>query len=370
VALHFPESITLESLAWAALAFSGFIVTLWLGSVYLPGPIHSGVVSEGGIQKKYKLNGFALFLTVFVLVALDALLGVFSLASIHRHFLSLLIVANVFAFVVSLLLYRQGKHRASMGETGHSGPVRAVLDIFYGVEKNPEWFGMDLKMFSYRPSLIGLGLINAAFAFVQYEKYGFLTAQMCLYQLFYFLYLANYFQFEHGMLFTWDIIEERFGWMLVWGDYALVPFFYSIAGWYLVDHLDPLPLVAMAGHVALFSYGFWLFRGANGQKHAFKRDPQTLIWGKPAHALGGKLLVSGFWGIGRKLNYTGELCMYASWTLLCGFSSGAPYLLPLLLLCLFVHRAWRDDKRCRAKYGALWIEYCRRARFRMFPYVY
>jgi len=47
-----------------------------------------------------------------------------------------------------------------------------------------------------------------------------------------------------------------------------------------------------------------------------------------------------------------------------------PYVLPLWLVCLFSHRAWRDDQRCRAKYGALWDEYCRRARFRMIPFVY
>jgi hypothetical protein len=61
---------------------------------------------------------------------------------------------------------------------------------------------------------------------------------MLVYQVFYFIYLTNYFQFEYGMLHTWDIIAERFGWMLVWGDYALVPFFYSIPGWYLIDQTD------------------------------------------------------------------------------------------------------------------------------------
>jgi Delta14-sterol reductase len=80
--------------------------------------------------------------------------------------------------------------------------------------------------------------------------------------------------------------------------------------------------------------------------------------------------VSGFWGIGRKLNYTGELCLYCAWTLLCGFDSWVPYLLPLGLALLLGHRAWRDDRRCQAKYGALWTAYCVRARFRMIPFLY
>ena len=172
------------------------------------------------------------------------------------------------------------------------------------------------------------------------------------------------------MLHTWDIIEERFGGMLIWGDYVLVPFFYSIGGWYLVDQMEPLSATAATGLVILYLLGFWMFRGANQQKHSFKRNPGVKIWGRPAETIGGRLLISGFWGIGRKLNYAGELCLYVSWTLLCGFDSWLPYLLPLWLGGLFVHRAWRDEKRCRARYGGLWDEYCRRARFRMIPYLY
>jgi delta14-sterol reductase len=113
-----------------------------------------------------------------------------------------------------------------------------------------------------------------------------------------------------------------------------------------------------------------LFRGANQQKHRFKQDPRARIWGKPAETVGGKLLVSGFWGVGRKLNYTGELLMYYAWTLPCGFASIVPYLVPLWLTVFFPHRAWRDEQRCRAKYGAMWRDYCRRAKFKMIPFIY
>jgi Delta14-sterol reductase len=122
--------------------------------------------------------------------------------------------------------------------------------------------------------------------------------------------------------------------------------------------------------IASYCFGFWLFRGTNGQKHRFKETPGAPIWGRAPRVLGGRLLVSGFWGIGRKLNYTGELMMYLSWTLLSGFQSWVPYLLPAWLLGLLAQRAARDDRRCHAKYGALWDEYCRHARFRMFPFLY
>ena len=151
---------------------------------------------------------------------------------------------DVFAFGLAGWLY----WRAARERDAPAGFWRA---FFLGRELNPAWFGVDLKLFSYRPSLMGLALLNASFAVAQYETHGELTLAMTLYQVFAFLYVLNYFQFEHGMVHTWDIVSERFGWMLVWGDYVLVPFFYCIAGWWLVDAGGPpLSPWAAAGIVA------------------------------------------------------------------------------------------------------------------------
>src|SRR5262249_24517846 len=230
--------------------------------------------------------------------------------------------------------------------------------------------GVDLKLFSYRPSLIGLALVNLSLAAAEYQAQGGLSLDMALYQVLFLVYVANYLQFEQGILFTWDMIEERFGWMLVWGDYVLVPFFYCLPGLWLLGHPHELGPTAAVILILLFGLGFWLFRGANEQKHRFRRDPDALIWGKPAETLGGRLLVSGFWGIGRKLNYTGELCIYVALAMTAGFASPVPYLVALWLAALLVHRAWRDEQRCRAKYGELWAAYCPRARLPLVAVVY
>ena len=62
--------------------------------------------------------------------------------------------------------------------------------------------------------------------------------------------------------------------------------------------------------------------------------------------------------------------VYLSFALCAGLSSLFPYVLPITLVVLLIQRAARDDRRCRAKYGTLWDEYCRSARFRMFPFLY
>ena len=145
----------------------------------------------------------------------------------------------------------------------------------------------------------GLSILNAAFAWTQYEQLGTLTPQTIAYVSFWWLYMTSHYWYEAGVLSMWDVIAEKFGFMLVWGDYAFVPFAYSIVGWYLVDHTEPLPVWATAALPVMFALGLWIFRGANQQKHEFKRNRDVRIWGKKAEALDGKILVSGFWGIGR-----------------------------------------------------------------------
>lgn len=40
---------------------------------------------------------------------------------------------------------------------------------------------------------------------------------------------------------------------------------------------------------------YMVFRGANKQKHDFKKNPKAPIWGKPPKVIGNKLLASGYW---------------------------------------------------------------------------
>jgi delta14-sterol reductase len=349
-----------EHIPWAAAVSIVFVAALFVASLVLPGSIAFGRARPGGSERRYRLNGLAVFVAATVAVALTVALGLWSPSMLLERIVPLLVVANLFALVAGAILYATGP------PTGGS-PIR---DFVLGRHPDRDWLGVDLKLFSYRPSLIALGLLNVAFAFAQWERHGVVSNAMWLYQAFTLGYVANYFHFERGKLFTWDVIEERLGWGLVWGDYVLVPFFYSLPGWFLVDRVEPLPWAAVAALVGLYLTGFVLFRGANGQKHRFKVDPTTPIGGAPPRTIGGRLLASGFWGIARKPNYTGELLMYWAWTLPCGFVSVIPYLPALWLTAFLPHRAWRDDRRCRAKYGDTWERYCAEVPYRLIPFVY
>ena len=187
---------------------------------------------------------------------------------------------------------------------------------------------------------------------------------MWLYQAFTGIYVLDYFWNEEKMLTTWDIISEEFGYMLVFGDYVFIPFAFSVQCHYLLDYPDYESIFSIAPVVLLYLLGYYLFRNSNSQKNQFKLNPKQLIWGKEPQTIGGKLLVSGFWGLSRHMNYTGDLIMALAYCLPCGAQLGG-YFYAYYLLTLLLHRAYRDDAKCREKYSKLWKEYTDRV-----PYVF
>lgn len=139
---------------------------------------------------------------------------------------------------------------------------------------------------------------------------------------------------------------------------------------FLLNDTRPMSYLEVIAIVILFSAGFAIFRGANSQKHQFKTHPEALIWGKPPILVGGKLLASGFWGMARHMNYTGDLLIALSLCLPCGRSSSLAYFYFIYLLLLTVHREKRDDERCSRKYKSVWDEYCLHVPYHMVPFVY
>jgi len=346
----------------AALGLLIFLGLLFAAVKVLPGRDVAGREEPDGTRFRYRINGMAVFAAANVLVAAGTLIFDLSLAPLLDHFWTLFITANLISFALALWLHWRAR-------AARPGPTTLGQKLI-GRELNPRVFGVDLKMWAYEPSLIGFGLLVGAFGYAQFERHGEITPQMGFWLVGWWIYLATHYAYQDFLLSIWDVIEERFGLMLLWGDLVLVPFFYSIGGWFLLDQRDPISTPALLAIAALYAVSLWMFRSANAQKWRFKQDPKAVIWGEKAEAIGGRLLISGWWGIGRHLNYTGEIGVYLALTLATGFDSYVPYLLPLWMLVLLTHRAYRDDRRCRAKYGAAWHAYCAHSHFRMFPFVY
>jgi len=188
-------------------------------------------------------------------------------------------------------------------------------------------------------------------------------------------FIIDYITFEEVHLYTYDFFAERVGFKLGFGCIAFYPFFYAIPVWSAIDlpaAQTPVYLLIIFG--LIFFVSWTLSRGANMQKYFFKKDPKRVFLGIAPETItdGNKtLLVNGFWGLSRHINYLGEIGMAIGIVLCVGHPFLLwPWLYPLYYIVLLFPRQAADDKRCALKYGALWEQYAKKVRYRIIPFIY
>ena len=362
--------------AAAASVYLAWFVFQVLLERLLPGRVVRGTPLPDGSTLVYRINGGLAMAVSLAAVVAGHFLGWLSLTWLHANFGELLTVVTLFSFAFSLFVWWWGVHRPG-GPSKRTGSF--ARDYFYGTALNPRVppvTGFDLKWFcECRPGLIGWIVLDFGMAATQYERYGEVSVAMWAVIALQVAYVANNFWNEAGLLTTIDIQQERFGWMLVFGDLVLVPMTYCLQAFYLIDHFRDPPALWVAGVVLFSLAGYAVFVGANRQKVRFRRDPENCrIWGRSARYLdterGTRLLTSGFWGLARHMNYLGDWMIALSWGLLCGFGSVIPYFYPLWFAFLLLTRERRDDRWCAQKYGGDWDRYKQQVRWRIVPGLY
>lgn len=248
----------------------------------------------------------------------------------YDNYVALMSAAIVVSWALSLALFASAALRGDRvlaavgGSTGST-----VYDWFVGRELNPRIGGLDVKEFcELYPGLIGWFVLDLCMAAKQLEASGRVSAAMALICAFHGIYVWDSHRNEASILTTMDITSDGFGFMLAFGDLAWVPFTYSLQARLAVAWPHALPLAGAAACVVLKALGYAVFRGSNGVKDAFRRDPgaprvrhlRTLQTQR-----GTRLIVSGWWGLSRHPNYLGDWIMGVAWCLPLGFSSIVPY---------------------------------------------
>ncbi|KAI4311318.1 hypothetical protein MLD38_036224 [Melastoma candidum] len=348
-------------------AFFGYLAVA--GSL-LPGKLIPGVLLPDGTRLRYKCNGLLSLILLVGMLGLGAWMDFLEPAVIAEQGLQLFSATFLFSVLVTMVLYATGCNSGSKSSSlkPHiSGNL--IHDWWFGIQLNPHFLWIDLKFFFVRAGMMGWLLINLSILAKSYQG-ARLGQAMILYQLFCAFYVLDYFVHEEYMTSTWDIIAERLGFMLVFGDLVWIPFTFTIQGWWLLQNNVEPKTVAAVLNCFIFLIGYMVFRGANKQKHVFKKNPKEHIWGQPPKVVGGKLLASGYWGIARHCNYLGDILLALSFSLPCGFHSVVPYFYPIYLFILLIWRERRDEARCAEKYKEIWAEYCRLVPWRIFPYIY
>jgi Delta14-sterol reductase len=358
----------------AAIVYAAWIVFQGLLQKFVPGKTVEGRPVTDGSRLKYRMNGPASFILTFVVLGFALWAGWIKFDIIYNNFGALISVVLIFSYALSLFLYFLGYKTGQVDRV--TGNV--LHDFFMGIPLNPRIppvTGFDLKFFcEARPGLIGWVVINFSFMGVQYMRHGFVTLPMILVCAFHFIYIADYFWNEPAILTTTDIMHDKFGFMLAFGDLVWVPFTYVVQTMYLIDHTHSLPIWGAALIVILNFTGYFIFRAVNIQKHHFRSDPGRPIWGKKPEYIktgqGNLLLVSGYWGLSRHFNFLGDILMALAWCLPCLFDSIVPYFYAIYFAILLIHRERRDNKRCAIKYGKDWDKYIARVRWRIIPRIY
>eukprot|EP01084_Bolivina_argentea_P160012 278672_1 len=423
--LLLPSSLSIESLEKDALTpllkfisnqcsidlMSFKIYTFWFLIQVILDRILSGEIVNGqpipelkNKRLKYKMNGWKAWISTHIIL--------FSLLIYYKNITtlivdrlySIMVVAQIYAIVISILSYIIGY----MSNLGCRLSGSFIYDFWMGYARVPRIGEFDIKLFcEARPGLQLWIVIDFILFYNHYLNFGVIDWQMFVIFLMQWIYITDYFWFEDAILTTMDLIHDKFGFMLSFGDIVWVPWTYSLQIQCLYFYykrnpkhpkLDLLNNTRTGQDIVLWTWltvifmifiiGYLIFRQSNIQKHRFRFKhtgseilSDNKIWGKDIEYIqtkrGTKLLVSGWWGICRHMNYTGDWLMSMAQSLCCDNftfcvlpSSILTYFNPIYFAILLIHRERRDNLRCKMKYGNDWDIYCERVKYRMIPYIY
>ena len=370
---------------YALKIYVGFILFQFFLARFMPGTLIKGlpIPSENNRQYQYLCNGitswYATLLTVFIL----HYSGLFRLTELADHLGPLLSVAIISADLIAISVYVIVKlKRKNLSFSGNF-----LYDFFIGIILNPRINKIDLKFFSeIRVAWIFLFLLTLSAAFKQYDLYHTITWPMIFMLVAHGLYTNACMKGEECIPTTWDIFHEKWGWMLIFWNFAGVPFFYSFQSFYILENNPQLSTTYIIVLFILLFISYYIWDTSQSQKNHFRMQrrgtyvvskafPQ-LPWGtlkNPKYlqtANGSQLLIDGWWRYARKIHYTADIIMAFTWALSCGFGGVLPYLYPIFFLLMITHRYQRDTKRCIKKYGKDWEQYQKAVPYKFIPYIY
>ncbi|OOQ83792.1 Delta(14)-sterol reductase [Penicillium brasilianum] len=436
-----PSTLTLDQLkrevGWPEEGILGLYntrVTLWTLSyyafslflqVFLPGQEADGVPLACGGRLKYKFNAFKSAIIILsglatgtYMYGADFVVWTFLWENYVQVITANLLISSsvaLFVYLKSFTVPQPGKPNKELRELapgGHTGNL--LYDFFIGRELNPRIRlpipfvsevsrTIDIKVFmEMRPGLLGWTILNLSNVAHQYRTYGYVTDSIVLVTIFQGFYILDALYMEPAILTTMDVIMDGFGFMLSFGDVVWVPHIYSIQSRYLAVFPLELGWSGIALVLGASAVGYSIFRGANNQKNRFRtdpNDPRVKDIKFIETASGSKLMVSGWWGLARHINYLGDWIMSWSYCLPTGIAGYAiiesinpasgvlqkqavqtpeargwgmifTYFYMLYFGVLLVHREMRDEEKCKKKYGADWDRYTSMVRSRIIPGIY
>jgi Delta24(24(1))-sterol reductase len=180
-----------------------FFIVQGVFYLYLPGVYSHGKPLEhlGGKQLPYYCSGlYSWYLTIALAIGLH-FTGLFKLYTIIEEFGPLMTVAIISGFAVSVVAYISALARGAQ----HRMTGNHVYDFFMGAELNPRLLGwLDFKMFfEVRLPWYILFLLSLATAFLQLDRYGYVSGEVGFLLMAHFLYANACSKAEELIVTTW-----------------------------------------------------------------------------------------------------------------------------------------------------------------------
>jgi len=330
----------------------------------------------------YADNGFNFWiittlLVLFVSVIFKEVPNIFV-----KNYIPFILTSNIFGLLFVAYLYFTGRNDYYGKEEDEKNKFSELFLFLRGLKFHPRLFGVDIKQLTNcRFGMISWQIIILLFAIYYFRKNGFNLAILTT-VLLQSIYIGKFFYWETGYFNTLDITLDRAGYYLCWGCLVFIPTMYTFTTYYLINNKPEISELTALTLFALGLYFTYKNYEVDYQKELFKRDKEnTLIDGekckylpvtyeKDGKTVDSKLLLSGHWGFSRHTNYTYELLTALTWSAV-GYNQGIlPFVYFIYLTILLNHRIFRDEKKCKDKYGKDWDKYCEKVKYRLIKHVY
>jgi len=320
---------------------------------------------------------------IFTLVLLLALnyFNVFKISTVYDKFGEILSSMNLFSWIFCTILLIKGHVAPSTTDSGSNGNF--IIDFWWGMELYPRIFGWDVKQFTN----CRIGLMYWAAGIVCYAAKnmelndGNLQLGMFVNVVIQLVYLTKFYHWEMGYMCSMDIQHDRAGYYICWGCLVWVPSIYTSSSFYLVENCPDLPPPLLYSILVIGVLMVAINYDSDRQRYVFRQsEGKCLIWGKKPKMIVAEyttsegnvrkslLLLSGWWSISRHFHYMPEILATLCWSLPAWNTAFiAPYFYVAFLTILLLDRSYRDDERCRNKYGIYWDSYCKEVPYKIVP---
>lgn len=337
-----------------------------------------GYKNIDGIIPVYAANGFGFWifstlLTIFISYFFPYIPKLF-----YDNFVSFLVTAHIFGVFFVYYLYNRDKHDYFEKDVDDKIGYNSLFRFYRGLKFHPTFGGIDVKQWTNcRFGMISWQIIIILLFFYDKTKnginYGILSTVLLQ-----TIYIGKFFYWETGYFNTLDITLDRAGYYICWGCLVFIPSFYTFTIYYLIN-IHPNSSNYFYFVVFLFGCLFtYLNYEVDRQKEEFKTNKENtnkvkyleVTYINNYNIINSKLLLSGFWGVSRHMNYTFEILMSFCWSIV-GYDTGImPFYYLFYIIFLLVHRIYRDEKKCKDKYGEYWNKYCNIVKYRLIKYIY